>query len=266
MALDRAYFVVIDGPRGTGKSTLIKGLKDNFDKGVGVMSQCSDAVFTREVGGCPASEHIRKLFEGDHGMDPMTELLLINAARRENILKTMMPAYNDPNYLIVCDRWFASTYAYQCHLKGVATRYLERMHSDLCWGIQPDLTLILDLPTKECMERTKNRKYPITDAEKQDKIRAGYRRFQILSRTRPEWGFHIETINAVFSKEGVLKRAMHIIGEHHTRFMALEPSNIIDMEYALQASIDTSESIKENAEVIGAYADALDDLAKDTIG
>ncbi|MEI9992832.1 MAG: dTMP kinase [Rhizomicrobium sp.] len=148
----RARFVTLEGGDGSGKSTQIKRLVAALEKrGV-------DVVATREPGGSPGAEDIRKLvLNGDpKRWDALTESLLMFAARSDHVARTIKPALADGKW-VVCDRFTDSTYAYQGAGHGLARETIRRMETLVLDGFRPDLTLILDIPVEIGLARTAGR-------------------------------------------------------------------------------------------------------------
>lgn len=143
----RGVFITLEGIDGTGKSTQARLLAQRLrDAG-------REVVLTREPGGAPGAEQIRRLLvEGEPGRwSPETETLLFTAARRDHVERVIAPALAR-GAVVVCDRFADSTRAYQ-GLAGSAGRALvDRLHA-LAIGIEPDLTLILELPPEAALAR-----------------------------------------------------------------------------------------------------------------
>ncbi|MDE1900100.1 MAG: dTMP kinase [Alphaproteobacteria bacterium] len=146
--MPRGRFITLEGGEGAGKSTQVKKLAA-FLRGKGI-----DTVQTREVGGSPSAEAIRDLWLApkDGHWDAMTELLLINAARREHLVKTVFPAL-DAGQWVVCDRFADSTRAYQGVGLGLGMDAADSVYRLIAPGFEPDLTLLLDLPVEEGLAR-----------------------------------------------------------------------------------------------------------------
>ena len=145
-------FITFEGGEGAGKSTQIELLADRLqDAGLSV-------VVTREPGGSPSSEDIRKLLVSGAiwRWDPLTELLLHNAARREHIRNFIRPVLNRSRW-VLCDRFVDSTMAYQGYGHGLGRKVVQDVHRIIADGLMPDLTLILDLPTEVGLARAKIR-------------------------------------------------------------------------------------------------------------
>lgn len=141
-------FVTIEGCEGVGKSTLISGLKEYFaDKKI-------DAVFTREPGGTPAAEKIRDIIldAGNSAITPVTELMLYAASRAQHTEELIKPSVA-AGKIVVCDRYSDSTLAYQGYARGLGVELCNRLNSIAQCGIEPDLTVFLDLSPADGFKR-----------------------------------------------------------------------------------------------------------------
>lgn len=137
----RGRWISLEGGEGAGKSTQARRLAE------ALTAAGLPVVLTREPGGAPAAEAIRRLL-----LDPtvpiaapLSEALLHYAARREHLEAVIWPALANGQW-VVCDRYADSTYAYQGHGAGVPLAVLDRLHRLAADDAWPDLTLILDLP------------------------------------------------------------------------------------------------------------------------
>ena len=133
-------FITLEGGEGTGKSTQVRRLAAALEaKGVQVLA-------TREPGGSPGAEQIRKLMvEGEPGRwDAITETLLAYAARADHVARTIGPALLAGTW-VISDRFNDSTFAYQGAGRGVERETIRRIDAAVLDDFQPDLTLVLDL-------------------------------------------------------------------------------------------------------------------------
>jgi len=140
----------LEGGEGSGKSTQSKHLAE-FLRNRGL-----DVVQTREVGGSPSAEAIRDLWltKGEGYWDAQAELLLIMAARREHLAKTVFPAL-DRGAWVISDRFADSTRVYQGMFMGLDA--VEEIYNFIAPNFSPDLTLLLDLPVEEGLSRMTKR-------------------------------------------------------------------------------------------------------------
>lgn len=152
MSGSRGRFISLEGGEGAGKSTQAKRLAAKLSE------QGIEAVLTREPGGTPGAEAIRGLLvSGDTGRwDALTETLLHFAARREHVEKTVKPALARGAWVIT-DRFADSTMAYQGYAGGAGREAVAALHRLVLGDFRPDLTLILDLPVEQGLERARAR-------------------------------------------------------------------------------------------------------------
>ena len=141
-------FITLEGGEGTGKSTQIRRLAATLEKN-GIAVLC-----TREPGGSPGAEEIRKLMvEGEPGRwNAVTETLLAYAARSDHVARTIGPALHADKW-VISDRFNDSTFAYQGVGRGLARETIRRIDSAVLDDFAPDLTLILDLDVTIGLER-----------------------------------------------------------------------------------------------------------------
>ena len=145
-------FITLEGGEGAGKSTQAKKIAAALKKrGIRCVS-------TREPGGSPGAEQIRDLIvHGEKGRwDPLTETLLIFAARADHVARTIRPALADKKW-VICDRFTDSTFAYQGAGRGLARETIRRLDAVVLHDFRPDLTFILDLPVEAGLARTAKR-------------------------------------------------------------------------------------------------------------
>ncbi|MEJ6391968.1 dTMP kinase [Gymnodinialimonas sp. 2305UL16-5] len=139
MATNNGLFISLEGIDGSGKSTQARQLAEWF------RSLGRDPVLTREPGGAPGAEDIRRLLvEGDpNRWSPETEILLFTAARRDHLESTIRPALKAGRDVIT-DRFADSTRVYQGATRGDLRNIVDQIHATTI-GVEPDLTLILDM-------------------------------------------------------------------------------------------------------------------------
>jgi dTMP kinase len=132
-------FISFEGIDGSGKSTQARRLAE------GLRQQGRAVTLTREPGGSPGAEEIRRLvLEGDPDRwSAETEILLFTAARRDHLEKTIRPAL-ERGEIVITDRFADSTRIFQGITRGDLTATVDRLH-DLMIGVEPDLTLLFDL-------------------------------------------------------------------------------------------------------------------------
>ena len=148
----RGKFITLEGMDGAGKSTHIPTIIAAL-KARGV-----EVVQTREPGGTALGEDLRRLLLHD-AMHPETETLLMFAARREHIATVIEPALKRGAY-VVSDRFTDATYAYQCGAKGVESKKIKQLEKWVQGSLQPDLTLLFDVPVEISMMRLTTAREP----------------------------------------------------------------------------------------------------------
>ncbi len=143
-------FITIEGIEGCGKTTQI-GLLDGYLKKSRI-----PYVITREPGGTAVGEDIRKIFLHSDNSEilPLTELLLVNASRVQTVNLIIKPAL-EKGSVVVCDRFFDATVAYQGYAAGLSLSRIYRCHELFMDSITPDLTILLDCPVNVGLARSK---------------------------------------------------------------------------------------------------------------
>ena len=166
-------FITFEGIDGSGKSTQARRLSDHLaQKGEAV-------VLTREPGGSPGAEDIRRLLvEGDTSRwSADTEILLFTAARRDHLERTILPALEDGK-TVISDRFADSTRVYQGAVRSSARQTVDTLH-DLMIGKEPDLTFVIDMDPAAALSRGLARnsgedRFEDFGAEFQARLRQGY--------------------------------------------------------------------------------------------
>ena len=142
-----ARFITFEGIDGSGKSTQARLLADHM------RAAGADVVLTREPGGSPGAEEIRRLLvEGEPDRwSAETEILLFTAARRDHLEKTILPAL-EGGKTIISDRFADSTRVYQGAVRGALRDLVDRLHSAII-AREPDLTFIIDMDPEAALKR-----------------------------------------------------------------------------------------------------------------
>lgn len=182
-------FITLEGMDGAGKSTHIAGIIASFQ------ARGHEVVSTREPGGTPLGERLRELLLHEI-MHAETETLLMFAARREHIASVIAPALERGAY-VLSDRFTDATYAYQCGAKGVDAGKVELLEQWVQGDLQPDVTLLFDVPVEVSIRRLANAREPDKfERENADfftRIRNAYllranenpKRFRVIDANRP---------------------------------------------------------------------------------
>ena len=146
--MTRGRFITFEGGEGSGKSTQAGRLAERL------RAQGVEVLLTREPGGSAGAEAIRQLVVNGEGerWSPLTEVLLMFAARNDHLERTIRPALAAGHW-VICDRFADSSRAYQGGGGGVPQPFIEQLDRAVVDDDQPDLTLIFDLPVEEGLER-----------------------------------------------------------------------------------------------------------------
>jgi dTMP kinase len=143
-----ALFITFEGGEGCGKSTQIAALAARLtDRGIPVLA-------TREPGGCAIADAIRRILldPANAALVPRAELLLYAAARAQHVDEIIQPALSQGTW-VLCDRFTDATVAYQGGGRQLPPTTIETLNRIATDGLQPDLTLLLDLPVEEGLRR-----------------------------------------------------------------------------------------------------------------
>ena len=146
--MTRGRFITLEGGEGAGKTVQAARLRDTLEaRGIGT-------VLTREPGGSPGAEEIRRLLVSGpvERWEPLAEAMLHAAARRDHLLHTIEPALERGDW-VISDRFVDSMIVYQGHGQGADLGVLERISDLSLGGFEPDLTVVLDIPVAEGLRR-----------------------------------------------------------------------------------------------------------------
>ncbi len=185
-------FVSLEGGEGAGKTTVLDALRAALREGG------DEVVSTREPGGTPLAEMIRGLLLDPSHEPPSagTELLLMFAARAQHVRETILPALERGAW-VLCDRFTDSSYAYQGGGRGLDVAWIAELERRVV-GLQPGLTLLLDVDVARGRERTRGRDQSPDRIESErdeffERVRAAYRaravaqpqRFRVIDASLP---------------------------------------------------------------------------------
>jgi dTMP kinase len=201
----RGWFITLEGPEGCGKSTQLRLLASWLSQ-AGV-----EPVVTREPGGTPIGEVIRDLLHDCSRTDMAfeTEILLYAASRAQHVVQVIRPEL-DQGRIVLCDRFYDSTYAYQGYGRGLPLEALRRITAFATQGLVPDLTLYLDVSPEVGLRRRQESGEALNRLDREavafhTRVRQGYlalmaeepERWRCIDATRP-----IEAVHAAL--RGVL--------------------------------------------------------------
>lgn len=139
--------ITFEGIDGAGKSTQVKKLRKHLTE------QGHEVLTLREPGGTIVAEKIRDLLlESKHEITPVGELLLFSASRAELVQNVIMPEL-ERNKVVILDRFYDSTTAYQGYGRGLDLQVLQGINSISSFGLEPDLTFFLDISPEDALIR-----------------------------------------------------------------------------------------------------------------
>ena len=195
--MTRGRFITFEGGEGAGKSTQVQRLAARLK------ASGHEVVTTREPGGSPGAESIRDIvLRGDADRwSPVTETLLMYAARRDHIERVIRPALARGAW-VICDRFADSTRAYQGAAGGVDPGFITALETYILEATRPDLTLVFDLPAETGLERAHARagaemRFESKGIAFHERLRAG---FQAIAAAEPD---RCAVIDAAASMDGV---------------------------------------------------------------
>ncbi len=191
--MTQGFFISFEGGEGAGKSTQIRRLAERLQ------AAGHDVVVTREPGGSPGAEAIRELLVNGAAdrWSPVTETLLMYAARRDHVERVIRPALSR-GAIVLCDRFADSTRAYQGAGGDAPASLIASLEDHVLGGTIPDLTLILDLPAEVGLQRAEARggaaRFESKGLAFHERLRAGYLE---IARREPERCVVIEANAAI---------------------------------------------------------------------
>ena len=165
-------FISFEGIDGCGKSTQADLLRSYLE------SKGEQVELLREPGGTALSEQIREILlnPNNEKMDPSTESILLSASRAQLTREIIIPALERGN-VVICDRYADSTLAYQGYGRGINLEWLEKLNEFATAGLKPDITLLVDLPVDEALNRMQSKSFDRIEMEGiefLEKVRSGY--------------------------------------------------------------------------------------------
>ncbi len=188
-------FVVFEGIDGAGKSTQIQILYDTL------VSKGYTPLLTREPGGTPLGETVARWLKSYPQRSPFTELLFFNATRAEHVSQVVQPALN-AGRIVICDRFVASTLAYQGYGRGLDLRLIKQINLLASQGLQPTLTVFLDVHTTIAHSRIDAKALDVFEKESLEfhqRVRQGF--IEMAAEEGEAW----LVINGSLGKETIAK-------------------------------------------------------------
>ena len=156
----RGVFITFEGPEGSGKSTQLRLL------GKRLRGEGREVLETAEPGGTPIGLQIRRVLldSANQELCPTAELLLMFAARAQNVDQAILPALGEGR-IVICDRFTDSTLVYQGAARGMGAELVYEVDRIACRGLVPDLTLIVDIDVETGLARAHRRNQRTQDVE-----------------------------------------------------------------------------------------------------
>jgi len=201
----KGLFITFEGPEGSGKTSVIEGIKEYFN------AKNIDYSTTREPGGIKIAEDIRNIIldKENTEMNAHAEALLFAASRSQHLYEKVLPALNK-GQVVLCDRFIDSSLAYQGYARGLG---IEKVYDINKFGIGdtiPDLTIFIDVPPSVGLNRVFNnpRKVDRLDLEDitfHEKVYEGYMKIAKMYHDR------FKIVDGTASKEQVIKDTIEVI-------------------------------------------------------
>ena len=203
------FFITIEGPDGSGKSTQARLLADHL------AGQGYDVLFTREPGGTEIGDQIRRVIMSldNKQMSPQAEFLLFSASRAQLVREVIRPKLAAGG-MVVCDRFYDSSLAYQGYGHQLDLDQLRSVTEFVTAGLVPDLTLLLDLPSQVGLNRRREaglwNRLDDYDLAFHERVRTGYqqlaqaepRRWVVVDATRSKAEIQSKMQEAVLPRLG----------------------------------------------------------------
>ena len=201
------YFITIEGGEGSGKTSVLERVIERLK-----YDGYKNIVTSREPGGVKIATDIRKVIldKENTSMDPITEMFLFAASRRQHIVEKVLPSLKN-NAIFICDRFVDSSYVYQGLAGNVGLETVIAANEIATLGCMPDLTILFDLDPEIGLARinaNKNRevnRLDLAGLEYHNKIRTGY---QKIAKLFPE---RIVVIDASKTFEEVVDNVYNLI-------------------------------------------------------
>lgn len=178
--MSKGLFITFEGPDGSGKSTQIQRLYSYFK------DQGKDVILSREPGGTPIGEKIRKIIldKENHEMDSMTEMLLYAASRAQHVAQVIKPAL-ECGKTVICDRFVDSSIAYQGYGRGLGD-CVENVNRYAVMDCMPDLTFLMKLRPELSSARIREKEQDRIELEKEQFHREVFCGYEALENAHPE--------------------------------------------------------------------------------
>ena len=202
----KGAFLTFEGPDGSGKSTQMRLLADRLRK------SGREVVETQEPGGTEIGLQIRSVLlnADNHKLCPVAEMLLYFAARAQNFDERILPAW-ERGAVVLSDRFTDSTLAYQGGGRELGRDVVMQLHNIACHGLQPDLTICLDIDTEVGLQRVRSRGGAARDRMEEQKIEFHKRVREIYLELGRQYPERIKIIDGNASMEDVAERIWRVV-------------------------------------------------------
>jgi dTMP kinase len=208
--MPKGWFITFEGGEGTGKSTQLR-LLDDWLRALGHRT-----VHSREPGGTPLAEGVRALLlDPELEPDGLSEIFLLEAARHDHVERVVRPAMA-AGAVVLCDRFTDSSLVYQGLVRGLGLEEVEKLNQLATGGLEPDLTIILDMDPEIALARAhaRNSEESVSGSRLDDEPSEFHRRiregFLELAEREPD---RIRVIDAAGPSEKVFARIHPILPE-----------------------------------------------------
>lgn len=203
--MGKSSFIVFEGGEGSGKTTQAKALANRLRR-LGF-----HIVLTHEPGGTLLGNRLRRWVKWGRGVTTQTELFLFLSSRSQLLNMVIRPAL-EKGKIVVCDRYDASTFAYQGYGRGMDLDFLKTVNSFVTDGLSPDLIVLLDLSAEQGLER-KRMKLDVFEREEylfHQKVREGYLKMAAADPER--WMVIDAALPEVKIREIIWERVSQLLG------------------------------------------------------
>jgi len=209
------YFITLEGPDGSGKTSHVQPLADFLQ------SHGYSVITTREPGGTEIGDQVRRVIMDmkNKGMNPRTEILLFQASRVQIVEQVIRPALK-AGKVVICDRYADSTMAYQGYGHQTDLVFLRQLLRFATGGLQPDLTLLLDLDARKGLQRRQKsggewNRLDDYEVEFHERVREGYHH---LANAEPERWVTVDASNDMVSLQSKIREVVLTrLTEHESR-------------------------------------------------
>lgn len=196
----RGFFITLEGPEGSGKSTQVRLLADTL------RNRGYDVLLTAEPGGDAVAQEIRAIvLHSKAKIVPEAELLLYLAARAQHVRHIINPAI-DEGKIVISDRYADSSFAYQGYGRGIDIESLRCLNDFATSGLKPDLTILLDVPVELGLKRQQDRnRFEAESVEFHQRVRNGFLK---LAKQEPDRWVTIDASKEIEEVESLVIKVL----------------------------------------------------------